>query len=197
MSEWAPIYGETPIDPSDIKNRTIKTRAQLDAAEAENVRKAVVKYLAARPSRRKAPFDFAWLCRLHGEMFGDIFISAGQPRQHNVNLGDHWHVVPTRMMELVNDLAYWEEQGTYSLTEQAVRPHYRSVHIHPFANGNGRWARMLANIWLFQHSGAITQWPETLTGKESPVRREYIQHLQAADSGDLVPLIELHLRYTV
>ena len=32
--------------------------------------------------------------------------------------------------------------------EQAVLIHHRAVQIHPFRNGNGRWSRMLSNIWL-------------------------------------------------
>ncbi len=105
MDEWSPIHGETPIDPSDIKDRSIKTRAQLNAAEAENIRKAVMKYLLRRPSKRQAPFDYAWFCKLHQEMFGNIFLSAGQPRTQNLNLGVPWEHVPNKMMELAEDLA--------------------------------------------------------------------------------------------
>jgi Fic-DOC domain mobile mystery protein B len=195
MSPWAPIEGETPIDPSDIKDRSIKTRSQLNEAEAENVRKATVKYLAARPSERLAPFDYGWFCKLHGEMFGDVFLSAGEPRTRNLNLGVPWELVPNRMMELAQDLAGWDGYKTYDLTEQAARLHYQAVHIHPFCNGNGRWARLLANIWLRRHSASIIRWPEVLIGKESPIRKKYISHLKAADDGDFGPLLELHRRY--
>ncbi|MEE8452246.1 MAG: hypothetical protein V3R99_10040 [Thermoguttaceae bacterium] len=37
---WETIEGETPIDPSHLNDRTIRTRAELNRAEAENVRKA-------------------------------------------------------------------------------------------------------------------------------------------------------------
>jgi Fic family protein len=45
----------------------------------------------------------------------------------------------------VLDIQAWEIK-TDLLLEQAMRIHHRTVNIHPFENGNGRWSRMLANI---------------------------------------------------
>jgi fido (protein-threonine AMPylation protein) len=69
VSGWERLPGETPIDVSGLKRKGISTRAELNQAEAENVRKAVVKYLAAKPSRRSAPFRLSWVKRLHKQMF--------------------------------------------------------------------------------------------------------------------------------
>lgn len=73
MSDWGDLPGETPIDVSGLKRKGIRTRAELNQAEAENIRKAVVKYLAAKPSRRSAPFTLSWSRRLHKQMFGDVW----------------------------------------------------------------------------------------------------------------------------
>ena len=81
------------------------------------------------------------------------------------------------------------------ILEQAVRLHHRAVVIHPFINGNGRWSRMLANIWLKQHDEPVILWPETTIGTESTIRSQYIQSLQAADQSDMSPLIELHAQH--
>ncbi|MHC5015872.1 MAG: hypothetical protein ACYTGM_15425 [Planctomycetota bacterium] len=55
------VPGETPIDDlSGLKMQGITTRAELNQVEAENIRKAVVKYLARKPNRRIAPFDRQW-----------------------------------------------------------------------------------------------------------------------------------------
>jgi len=89
-TEWEPIEGETPIDPSDLIIKSIKTRSQLLPYEAENVRKATVKYLAARPSTRSAPFNYSWLLKLHEEMFGDVWKWAGKQRDRNLSLGIPW-----------------------------------------------------------------------------------------------------------
>ena len=47
MSGWGLLPGETPIDVSGLKRKGINTRAELNRAEAENIRKAVVKYVAS------------------------------------------------------------------------------------------------------------------------------------------------------
>ena len=147
VGDWRAIPGETPIDPSGLRDRSITTRLELCRAEALNIRKAYVKYLAAAPSKRLAPFDYAWLLRLHKEMYCDVWKWAGQPRQEDLNLGVAWPQVPEQVLALTRDLPCWGESGM-SLLEQAVQLHYRAVWIHPFWNGNGRWARLLANIWL-------------------------------------------------
>jgi len=49
-----------PIDPSYRLDKTIKTREQLDIAEAKNGLRPVGKYLGAKPSKKLAPFDLAW-----------------------------------------------------------------------------------------------------------------------------------------
>ena len=195
MSDWELLPGETPIDVSGLKRKGIGTRAELNRAEAENVRKAVVRYLAAKPSRRSAPFTLFWVKRLHKQMFGDVWTWAGEFRRENLNLGCDWHQVPLRLQALLDDLVFWETQGEDYLI-QAVRLHHRAVQIHPFLNGNGRWARMLANIWLKRHGHAITEWPEETIGTQSVARDDYLAAIRAADEGDEEPLNELHQRFT-
>ena len=164
LGPWRAIPGETPIDPSHLKDRSIRTRLELCQAEALNIRKAHVKYLAAPPSKRLAPFDYAWLLRLHEEMYGDVWTWAGQPRQGDVNLGVAWPHVSGQVLALTRGLPCWGESGM-ALLEQATRLHYRAVWIHPFWNGNGRWARLLANIWLRRHKAPLILWPKASIGQ--------------------------------
>lgn len=195
MSRREILPGETPIDVSGLKPKGISTRAELNRAEAENIRKVVVKYLAARPSRRSAPFTLTWVKRVHKQMFGEVWKWAGDFRQENLNLGCDWHQVQMQVQALLDDLVFWQERRD-SLLEQAARLHHRAVWIHPFANGNGRWARMLANIWLKRHGQAIVEWPEETIGSKSVIRDEYLAATRAADAGDERPLVELHQRFT-
>jgi Fic-DOC domain mobile mystery protein B len=192
VSDWRPIAGETPIDPSGLKDRSITTRNELNRAEALNIKKAFVKYLAAVPTKRIVPFDYAWLRRLHKEMYGDVWKWAGLPRQGDVNLGVPWPQVSAQVLALAHDLPQW---GDTSLIEQAVRIHYRAVWIHPFWNGNGRWARLLANIWLRLHKAPLVVRPEEGIGHESSIRNDYLKALRAADDGDFSSLLALHRQY--
>jgi Fic family protein len=81
------------------------------------------------------------------------------------------------------------------LHEQAARLHHRAVAIHPFANGNGRWSRMLANIWLRRNGARWTEWPEATIGASSVIRGRYLDALRAADAGDLGPLTAMHAEF--
>ncbi len=108
MSDWGDLPGETPIDVSGLKRKGIRTRAELNQAEAENIRKAVVKYLAAKPSRRSAPFTLSWSRRLHKQMFGDVWKGPVSFGTRTSNLGCDWHQVPTKLQTLLDDLGFWE-----------------------------------------------------------------------------------------
>jgi Fic-DOC domain mobile mystery protein B len=194
-SEWPTIPDETPIDLSGLKDRSIRNRTELAKVEAKNIRKAFLKYLAARPSASAAPFDYAWMLRVHQQMFGDVWHWAGQVRAIDLNMGVEWKLIPERLGGFALDIEAWQISDDLAL-EQAVRIHHRTVQIHPFQNGNGRWARLLANIWLRRHGHPLIMWPEPDVGKEeSPIRQSYIEALKAADDHDCAPLTELHKRY--
>ena len=60
--------------------------------------------------------------------------------------------------------------------------HHRFAQIHPFQNGNGQVTRALATWHLVQHDHL----PIVVTRDD---RSDYIDALEAADDGDLTPLV--------
>jgi fido (protein-threonine AMPylation protein) len=90
----------------------------------------------------------------------------------------------------------WMKDGSMSVEEQGARLHHRLVQIHPFANGNGRWSRLIANIHLRLQRHAIVEWPEATIGSVSVIRAEYLDALRSADRGDIRRLVGLHGRHT-
>lgn len=62
--------------------------------------------------------------------------------------------------------------------------HIQLANIHPFIDGNGRTARLLMNLALMQSGYPITIIPPL-------VRSEYISALQASNTGDNQPFINL------
>ena len=126
VDPWRTIASETPIAPSHLKDRSIATRAELSRAEALNISKAHVKYLAAPPTKRLAPFDYTWLLRLHEEMYCDVWLWVGEPRRADLNMGVPWPQVPGQVLALTQDLHVWQDSGM-SLVEQATWLHYRAV----------------------------------------------------------------------
>ena len=195
MSDWETLPGETPIDPSGLRGRgSITNRRELAAAEALNINKAFLKYLASRPSPRSAKFDHEWFLKLHAEMYGDVWLRAGVVRTHDLNLGVPHYQIVEQLSALVDDLGSWTGHA-HPLDVQAVWLHHKAVRIHPFENGNGRWARLLSNIWLKLHGQPIVAWPDQLLGEASEVRDEYLTAIKAADGGDYAGLTELHQRF--
>lgn len=196
MSFGAPIDGETLIDISGLRIAGVTNRRELNAVEAENIRKAVVKYLAGRVSERVAPFDFDWILRLHRQMLGDVWDWAGAIRSRDLNLGARHDLVHGELQGLLEGLHAWPGRGM-DIVEQSARLHHRAVKIHPFENGNGRWARLLANVWLRRNRKPLIEWPEATVGTMSVIRVEYLAAIRSADDGDLIPLIELQRRFQV
>jgi Fic family protein len=101
----------------------------------------------------------------------------------------------TELHQLEESIAYWEANDTFEIFERSVRIHYLAVHIHPFLNGNGRWSRLLGNIYLRQNDHPLVQWPDEVIGTESPVRNEYLDAVKKADIGHLDDLINLHRKH--
>jgi Fic-DOC domain mobile mystery protein B len=192
------LPGQTPLDPSDLRglrDPAIRTRADLNAAEARAIAAPTVKYLAGRPSAKAAPFDVPWMRRLHAEMFAAVWAWAGDVRSRDTNIGVAPHEIEPALNNLALDLRTWRD-SRMPWTEQGARLHHRAVWIHPFPNGNGRWARLLANIWLRRHDQPVIMWPEETIGDASVIRGQYLAAVRAADNHDLRPLVALQSQYT-
>jgi len=190
-----PIDDATPLDDiSGLKLPSDKVYSlkEIYIAEANNIALATLKYLSAPPSKKTAPFTYEWLSTLHKEMFGNVWDWGGKFRQVELSIGIKAYQVPTALKELVDDIAYWDTNRTFDIYETATRIHHRAVQIHPYKNDNGRWSRMLANIYLRQNGSMPVKWQEDLLSKENPKRNEYILALKSADNGDYSRLIKMH-----
>lgn len=78
--------------------------------------------------------------------------------------------------------------GSYPRDEIAVRFHHRLVQIHPFPNGNGRHARLMADLLVMRLGGERFSWGADLQNV-GDLRIRYIAALQAADSHDIAQLL--------
>lgn len=190
-----PIDDATPLnDISGLKLSHSKsyTLKEIYIKEAENIANATLKYLSAQPSKKDTPFSYEWLLTLHKEMFGDVWEWAGKLRHNELSIGVKAYLVPMELKKLSDDIEYWMKHKSFDVYETAARIHHRAVQIHPFQNGNGRWSRMLANIYLRQNGLMPVKWQEDLLAKENPKRSDYIKALKKADNGDYKDLIQMH-----
>jgi len=188
--------GETPIDDfSGLKVPDIHTLKELSFHEAINIANAVVDYFR-QENRKSTTFDLEGVKAIHRDMFCDVWEWAGQFRQKNITsipFSSGFPHIQEHVYNLLEDLKAWDSGGM-DVIEQAALLHHRAVQIHPFNNGNGRWSRMLTNIWLLEKQQTLVEWPTDL-GTDSPIRVEYIKALGDADRGELEPFIALHRRF--
>jgi fido (protein-threonine AMPylation protein) len=71
-----------------------------------------------------------------------------------------------------------------------VRFHHRLVQIHPFPIGNGRHARLMADVLVMRLQRPRFSWGRESLRDAGLMRRRYIAALQDADNHDLDPLLK-------
>lgn len=120
----------------------------------------------------------ATIQKLHKLFYGSIDAeTAGVYRSHQVFItGTDYlppapEAVPAQMASFIVELQRLQEK--LHPVELAAYAHRRLVDIHPFADGNGRTARLLMNLILVHAGYCVVSIPPVL-------RLEYIHALQAA-----------------
>lgn len=186
--------GATPLDAEDLEGllpRYITTREELNDAEFKNITEASKKYFL---SRKKFQFNISNLYKIHREMFSNVWKWAGRKRKTEKNIGVDKYQIDVELKKLMDDLEYWFEKKI-DINEISARLHHRLVFIHPFKNGNGRWARFIVNLFLQDHLGYYLDFPEDKLLLSTGIRKSYISALREADGSNYKPLIDLHKKY--
>ena len=175
----------TPEEAAELLPAFITTRADLNIAEQRNILVAE-RWAFRRPQPvLREPF----LRRLHREMFNQVWKWAGSYRTSARNIGvDAWQI-PSAMADLLSDVRFWIAEETFPIDEIAARFHHRLVLIHAFPNGNGRHARLSADLLLTQHKHPRFSWGRANLQKLGETRQQYIAALRAADDHDIQPLL--------
>lgn len=183
--------GATPLDPDEaqgLKLRHVTTRGELDELEQANIEQGLA-WLARQ--RRLDVFDDVFIRTLHRRLFGEVWTWAGAYRRTEKNIGVDPFSIATELRSMLLDARSWSEHDAYPPLEAAARFHHRMARIHPFVNGNGRHARIAADVMLdtvYRHPPVA--WASGLDLQSDGERRvAYIAALRAADRGDLAPLL--------
>lgn len=179
----------TPLDAGECEGLLqswIATRADLNEAEQAGI-DAGVAWAHRRRRRDLLTEDF--VRALHRQMFGEVWAWAGTYRRTARNIDiDAWRI-GGEVAQLLGDARFWVEHRTYPPDEIAVRLHHRLVAIHPFPNGNGRHARLLADLLVQQLGNAPFSWGGQGLADIGEKRRRYIEALRSADQHDIAPLL--------
>ncbi len=90
---------------------------------------------------------------------------------------------------MLYDMQFWVDNKTFEPDEIAVRLHHRLTRIHAFPNGNGRHARMMADLLIERLGGKPFSWGGGSLTDVGTLRDLYVAALKAADNHDLGPLM--------
>jgi Fic family protein len=160
-----------------------KTKELREIHEVENY-----KRLRDYINRYKGDITIKFMCKLHEYIQRNIDDDgAGCIRRIPVGItGSHWEPPPAIVVEEeLEELIEWYKENKRSIhpVEIAGIFHHKYLQIHPFKDGNGRVARELLNFILKKND-----YPPIVI----PVKRrqEYMEFLEEADNGDIIPLIK-------
>jgi Fic-DOC domain mobile mystery protein B len=180
----------TSLDPDEIdglKLSHITTRDELNRWEQDNILEAFNWIEKQKPENL---ITDKFILELHRRMFCNVWVWAGLYRKTNKNIGIDWWKIPVELKSLIDDALYWIFKDTYEQDEMAIRFHYRLVRIHIFPNGNGRHARMMADLIIEKIYHRLPfSWGSADLSKKSTARKGYIDALKIADQDDFTDLI--------
>lgn len=140
-------------------------------------------------ARARDVLDERFLRALHKRMFGKVWRWAGDYRTTARNIGVDAYRVITELHQLLGDVRFWVEHQTYPADEIAVRFHHRLVFIHPFPNGNGRHARVAADLLAMRLGEPRFTWGRVNLTEPKATRAAYVAALRAADAHNIASLL--------
>ncbi len=119
---------------------------------------------------------------------------AGRFRNQDVEivgtsfLPSHWTHIPALISQMLKALYFrldrLEQGDIQDIVELAAQAHYDLAVIHPFRDGNGRVARLILN-YVFRYFDL----PYVIIPREQ--RERYLDALEEANRGNIIPFIEL------
>ncbi len=178
--------GATPLDPDEAEGLLIgvSTQAELNELEEANIEEAL-RWLKTSRQVKTSLLTTKTLTLIHGRMFRGVWRWAGKFRQTQKSVGCEAWRVATELQMLCDDVQVWIEHQTYPPAEILARFHHRLTWIHPFPNGNGRWARAAADALARNLGFRTLNWGR---GLQLP-REEYLAALREADGHQYERLI--------
>ncbi len=137
-------------------------------------------------------FNAEDICSMHKIWLGNVYEWAGKYRQVKMSKGDFTFAFPEQIPKLMTEV---ERGPLYVFTPCHVKTHdeianaLAVVHtelvlIHPFREGNGRVARMLAILMGLQAGLPPLDFQDMITKD----KEEYIQAIHISVSGNYAPM---------
>jgi Fic-DOC domain mobile mystery protein B len=190
--------GATPIDADEAAGllpKHIRTQGQLNQWEEENILEAEA-WVFQKKSNADSVLTEAFVRKLHQAMFNKTWSWAGKFRRSDKNIGVEFTRISVGLNDLLENvktqIAYLPLQPkemSEPMDHIAAKFHHQLVWLHPFANGNGRHARLMTDVLLYSQGEAPFSWGGESLVSATATRATYLDALRAADRRDLKPLL--------
>lgn len=154
-----PGYGETPLAEDEliallphvveVLDEPIRRADIYDVEQAvqQQVSEDLLTLAFAGSLQLDELLSDYFLRDLHARLYGDIWAWAGRWRQREVNIGVAPEQVAVELRNAFDNIRYrWEQTDDWTPRELGIVTHAETVRIHPFADGNGRTTRLLADL---------------------------------------------------
>lgn len=188
-------YGQTELLLFFDKVAGEANTKDIDEMKASQVS---MKIMATEASEEGKPLTQSFIRQLHRTMLREDYVvhymmPDGQPSTYTIHAGQYKtrpnsvitrygdrfdYASPEETPAMMHDLVNWyneqEVLGEIHPVELAAMFHYRYIRIHPFEDGNGRIARLLANYILSRHN-----YPMVVV--RSRKKNEYLEVLHETD----------------
>ena len=131
--------------------------------------------------------EIEWLVGLHRKMFGEVWSWAGQLRRTQRNIGVDFTMVRIELVQLLENARAQLDSG---LDRELVATyfHHGLLFVHPFPNGNGRWARRVTEAQCDGFGIRPPTWISLAPSEVPEFRARYLDALREGDRGDLAKL---------
>lgn len=168
----------------------IKDRKEMDRLEADRLRTALDKLLGVYSEKYR--FREADIGKIHRMWLEGIYPWAGVYRRVNLSKDEFLFAaadqIPLLMADFEKGPLFRHTPCNFKSTERVVRAlaevHTELVLIHPFREGNGRVARLLATIMASQAALPVLDY----TGIKGPKRAEYFFAVRKGLDKDYAPM---------
>lgn len=175
----------------------IKSKEDMEALEEQELERTELELLKIFDASHKFTADD--ICNIHELWLGDIYPFAGRYRTVNMAKGDFLFAPSSRisdlMMALERDFLAKYTPCSFSNIDQLARAlgevHLELILIHPFREGNGRTARLLADLMTMQSNRPSLNYAAIDQTKNPEGFNDYIMAIHAGLGGNYEPIVKI------
>lgn len=179
--------GATPVSDEEAVGLIptfVATRDDLNLVEQAGI--SAARRWAARSPAARTPDGLLtehFVRLLHRRMYGSVWRWAGTYRATERNIGVDPADIAVAVRDLLDNARFWLAPDARWITPElaCLRVHHQLVAIHPFPNGNGRHARLFADLLARSVGVSEFTWGGATLDGAGPDRAAYLAALRLAD----------------